>query len=123
VICSSLFSQFVSQNLNINAPARATGCQFTVDHDCRNGSNAELLGTRKDSSVHHILHGDLGRRTGLLPHYVNYLLAERASRTEHFDFSFSSHWTLLPAFDCLSNLDFGMSASVKRAIPAAITGS
>jgi hypothetical protein len=26
-----------------------------------------------------------------LPHYVNYLMAERASRAEHFDFPFRSH--------------------------------
>jgi hypothetical protein len=39
-----LFSQFVFQDLKINASGRTTGRQLAVDHDCRNGSNAELLG-------------------------------------------------------------------------------
>jgi hypothetical protein len=35
-------SQFVFQDLNINASARTTGRQLAVNHDCRNGSNAEI---------------------------------------------------------------------------------
>jgi hypothetical protein len=58
-------SQFVFQNLNIDASARTTGRQLAVDHDCRNGSDAELLGTSERASVHHISDDDLERRTGL----------------------------------------------------------
>src|ERR1700719_143996 len=64
---------------------------FAIDRDCRNGSNAQLLGPAEDPSVNHVAHDDFGRRTRLLPHYVNYLMAERASRAEHFDFPFRSH--------------------------------
>jgi hypothetical protein len=76
-------SQFVFQDPEINATARTTGRQLAVDHDCRNGANAELLGSGEAPSVHHIAHDDFGRRTGLLPHYVNYLMAERACCAEH----------------------------------------
>jgi integrase len=34
-----------------------------------------------------------GRRTGLSHHYVNYLMAERASRAEHFHSAFIGHNT------------------------------
>jgi hypothetical protein len=44
-------SQFVFQNLKINASARTTGRQLAVDHDCRNGSDAELLGTSERASI------------------------------------------------------------------------
>jgi hypothetical protein len=58
-------SQFAFQDLNIDAFARTTGRQLAVNHDRRNGSNAELLGSREAPSVHHIAHDDFGRRTGL----------------------------------------------------------
>jgi hypothetical protein len=87
-----LFFQFVFQNLKINASARTTGRQLAVDHDCRNGSNAELLGAREESSVHHVAHDDFGRRTGLSPHQVNYPMAKRASCAEHLDFVLRGHF-------------------------------
>jgi hypothetical protein len=90
-----LFSQFAFQNLNINASARTAGRQFAIDHDCRNGSNAKPLGAREDAGVHHILHDDFGRRPDLSPHYVNCLLAERASRAEYFHLALAGHSTLL----------------------------
>jgi hypothetical protein len=88
-----LFSQFVFQDLKVNASARTTGRQLAVDHDCRNGSNAELLGASEDPSIQHVAHDDFARRTGLLPHYVNYLMAERASRAEHFHLALAGHST------------------------------
>jgi hypothetical protein len=102
-----LFSQFVFQDLNINPFARTTGRQLAIDRDCRNGSNAQLLGAPEDPSVHHTLHGDLGRRTGLSSHYVNYLMAESASRAEHFDFPFRSH----PTHSCSGTLARELTAS------------
>src|SRR5215467_4848019 len=62
--------------------------------DCRNGSDAELLGTSERASVHHILDDDLGRRTGLSPHYVDYLFAKRASCAEYFHLVLAVHSTL-----------------------------
>src|SRR5215467_15045821 len=62
--------------------------------DCRNGSDAELLGTSERASVHHILDDDLGRRTGLSPHYVDYLFAKRASCAEYFHLALAVHSTL-----------------------------
>jgi hypothetical protein len=56
-----LFSQFVFQDLNINPFARTTGRQLAVDRDCRNGSNAQLLGPAEDPSVNHVAHDDFGR--------------------------------------------------------------
>src|SRR5262249_46724875 len=61
---------------------------------CRNGSDAELLGTSERASVHHILDDDLGRRTGLSPHYVDYLFAKRASCAEYFHLVLAVHSTL-----------------------------
>ena len=87
-------SQFVFQNLKINASARTTGRQLAVDHDCRNGSDAELLGTSERASVHHILDDDLGRRTGLSPHYVNYFMAKGAPPAEYFHLALAVHSTL-----------------------------
>src|SRR6516165_12331369 len=89
-----LFSQFVFQDLNIDASARTTGRQLAVDYDCRNGSNAEPLGAREVPSVLHVAYDDFERRTGLSPHYVNYLMAERASRAEHFHLALVKHSTL-----------------------------
>ena len=43
------------QTLNINPSARTTGRQLTVDHDSRNGSNAQLLGAPEDPGVHHVM--------------------------------------------------------------------
>ena len=84
------FFQFVFQCLNINA-ARTTGRQLAVDHDCRNGSNTELFGAYKRSCVRHVVDDDLGRRTRLSPHYVNYLMAEGASRAEYFHLALAVH--------------------------------
>src|SRR5262249_22931991 len=78
------FCQFVFQGLNIDALARTRGSQLAINHDCRNGSNAELFGACKGSGVHNVVDDDLGRRTRLSPHYVNYLMAEGASRAEYF---------------------------------------
>src|SRR5215469_18678815 len=88
-------SQFVFQGPEINASARTTGRQLAVDHDCRNGSNAELHGARESPSVQHIAYDDFGRRTGLSPHCVNYLFAECASCAEHFHPALVKHSTLL----------------------------
>src|SRR5215469_1473502 len=87
-------SQFVFQGPEINASARTTGRQLAVDHDCRNGSNAELLGPREAPSVHHTAHDHFGGRTGLSPHCVNYLMAERAPCAEHLHLALVKHPTL-----------------------------
>jgi hypothetical protein len=88
-----VLSQFAFQGLNVNASARTTGRQLAVDHDGRNGSNAELLGARANPSVHHIADDDLARRTGLYLSYLNYLMAERASRAEYFHRALTVHGT------------------------------
>src|SRR6516225_9414921 len=103
-------SQFVSQNLKINPSTRTTGRQLAVDHDCRNGSNAQLLGSREAPSVHHIAHDYFGRRTGLLPHYVNYLMAERASCAEHLHLAPVRHSTLRASSEVATGLSEAKSA-------------
>jgi hypothetical protein len=90
----------VFQELN-NVTGRTRVRQLAVDHDCRNGSNAQLLGACENPTVQRTLHDDFARRTRLSPHCVNYLIAERASRAEHFDLSLEGHCPQLSMKDAL----------------------
>jgi hypothetical protein len=40
--------------------------QLAVDHDCRNATNAQLLGAGEDTTVQRTLHDDVARWTGRL---------------------------------------------------------
>src|SRR5215813_12845832 len=73
--------------LDINARSR-TGHQLIVDHNSWNALNPQLLGALDDPTVVHAAHDDFIRRTGLLPHCVNYSLTDYASRAEHLHSAF-----------------------------------
>src|SRR5215831_8047251 len=96
------------QSLNVDASARI-GRQLAVNHDCRNGSNTQLLSSCEAPSVLHATHDDFGR-THLSLHFVNDLLAEGASRTEYFHLvSPTIHSiTLLP----ISGLEYGPTGTL-----------
>src|SRR5262249_2308591 len=68
-----------------------TGHQLIVDHNSWNALNPQLLGALDDPTVVHAAHDDFIRRTGLLPHCVNYSLTDYASRAEHLHSAFGGH--------------------------------
>src|SRR5262249_6357564 len=69
-----------------------TECPLYGPRDLRQiKTRDELFGACKGSGVRHVVDDDLGRRTRLSPHYVNYLMAEGASRAEYFHLALAIH--------------------------------
>jgi hypothetical protein len=65
------------EHSNINTPAGRR--QFTVDHDGRNGSNAQFFGPLRNPHVPQVMHDDFARRTRYSRHGLDCLMADCAA--------------------------------------------
>jgi len=79
------------QDGHIDAAAGATCGELALDHHRGKRTDAEPFGTLGHLDVSHVVNDHLARGASRAPDELDCLVAGRASGTEHFDLSCSSH--------------------------------
>src|SRR5262245_21050925 len=103
------------QHGHIDATTGATSGQLALDHHRGNRTDAKPFGTLGHRDISHVVNDHLTRGASRAPDDLDGLVAGRASGTEHFDLSHSSH--LLGPIDLGSARAVGDGSTMANATP------